>query len=148
MPNLRPLLDRAVAIREALIAAGHKGFDPETGADHVIDHIEIYRPRPVPSGVGARTLTLCPGFSYDRSPCGTGTSAKLAAMHARGQIQVGQEFHNQSICETDFVGVVLDTATVDGRAAVLPQVRGSAWITGMQKFVFDSDDPVAYGMTR
>lgn len=146
LSNLRELMDFAVRVREALAAAGHHGFDPATGEDQVIDHIEIYTPREVPSGVGARTLTLCPGMSYDRSPCGTGTSAKLAAMHARGTLAVGDEFHNQSICGTDFIGTVLEARDVDGRASILPQVRGSAYITGFQRFVFDSTDPLAFGM--
>lgn len=147
MANLRELMDFAVRVREALLADGHHGFDPETDASQTIDHIEIYSPRDVPTGVGARTLTLCPGMSYDRSPCGTGTSAKLAAMHARGILGVGDEFHNQSICGTDFVGTVLEATEVDGRASVVPQVRGSAYITGFQRFVFDQADPLVSGMS-
>ena len=146
MVNLRELMDFAVRVRAALIDAGHHGFDPDTGDPETIDHIEIYSSREVASGVGARTLTLCPGMSYDRSPCGTGTSAKLAAMHARGDLAVGEEFHNQSICGTDFVGTVLETKDVNGRPCVLPQVRGSAYITGFQRFVFDAADPLAFGM--
>ena len=91
-------------------------------------------------------MTLCPGTAYDRSPCGTGTSAKLAVMHARGKLATGEEFHNQSITGTEFVGTEIGETTVDGRPAVIPQVRGSAYITGFQQFVFDRDDPLAYGM--
>lgn len=146
MQNLRALLDFADRVRSALAAAGIAGFDPQTGMEQPIDHIEIYTERSVPDGVGARTLTLCPGMAYDRSPCGTGTSAKLASLHARGKLGVGEAFHNRSIVGTDFVGTVLEAADLDGRPSVLPQVRGSAYITGFQKFVFDEDDSLAYGL--
>ncbi|MCB9868999.1 MAG: proline racemase family protein [Planctomycetes bacterium] len=140
------LLQFADRVRTALLDAGEQGFHPTTAEPQVIDHIEIYAPRQVPEGVGARTLTLCPGMSYDRSPCGTGTSAKLAVMHARGQLAVGEQFHNQSICGTEFIGTVLEQVDVAGRQAVIPQVQGSAFITGFQQFVFDPLDPLAFGM--
>jgi proline racemase len=133
-------------VRSALAAAGITGFDPQTGMQQPIDHIEVCSERAVPDGVGALTMTLCPGMSYDRSPCGTGTSAKLATLHARGKLAVGEALHNRSIAGTDFVGTVLDAVERDGRATVLPQVRGSAYITGFQRFVFDAADPLAYGM--
>jgi proline racemase len=143
--NLRALLTAADQVRSALQGAGIVGFDPISGASQPVDHIEIYAHREVAEGVGARTLTLCPGMAYDRSPCGTGTSAKLAVLHARGRLAVGQRFFNQSIVGTEFVGTVLEETEVDGRPAVVPQVKGSAYITGFQQFVFDPDDPLVYG---
>ena len=145
MENLRELLSIADRVRDAIRDSGIEGFDPQNGAPEPIDHIEVYAPRSVDTGVGARTLTLCPGTAYDRSPCGTGTSAKLAVLHARGKLSVGEPFFNQSIVGTEFVGTVVDETEVGGRPAVVPQVRGSAYITGFQQFVFDPDDPLVHG---
>lgn len=146
MYNLQPLLQFADRVRTAVAVAGVNGFDPPTGTPQPVDHIEIFKPREVDDGIGAQTLTLCPGMEYDRSPCGTGTSAKLAVLHARGKLAVGDTFRNQSITGTEFVGRVVETATTDGRDVVIPEVRGSAYITGFQQFVFDPDDPLAFGM--
>ncbi len=145
MANLRPLMDIAEQVRNELIAGGVKGFDPQTGIEQVVDHIEIIGAREVPEGVGARTLTLCPGTAYDRSPCGTGTSAKLAALHARGKLVVGQQLHNMSITGTEFLGTVVAETTVGEYAAIIPQVRGSAYVTGHQRFLFDPRDPLVHG---
>jgi proline racemase len=146
MANLRRLMDVATCVRTALDEAGVHGFDPQTGEAHLVDHIEIIGSREVPDGLGARTLTLCPGTAYDRSPCGTGTSAKLAAMHARGKLAMGQELHNQSITGTEFIGQVVGETTVGEHAAVIPQVRGAAYVTGYQRFVFDPHDPLVHGV--
>lgn len=145
MANLRRLMDIAEQVRNELIAAGVKGFDPQTGSEQVVDHIEIIEAREVPEGVGARTLTLCPGTAYDRSPCGTGTSAKLAALHARGKIAVGQQLHNMSITGTEFLGTVVAETTVGRHAAIIPEVRGSAYLMGHQRFLFDPRDPLVHG---
>jgi proline racemase len=146
MANLRVLMGIATHVRDALKDAGVEGFDPQTGEAQNVDHIEIIGSRDVPDGLGARTLTLCPGTAYDRSPCGTGTSAKLAALHARGKIAVGEELRNQSITGTEFIGRVVGETTVGDYAAVIPQVRGSAYITGHQRFVFDPHDPLVHGL--
>lgn len=146
MANLRQLMDVATHVRAALAEAGVQGFDPQTGATSVVDHIEIIGSRDVADGLGATTLTLCPGTAYDRSPCGTGTSAKLAAMHARGKLTVGQRLHNRSITGTEFVGTVVRETAVGEHPAVIPQVRGSAYVTGYQRFVFDANDPLVHGV--
>ena len=69
----------------------------------------------------------------------------MAVLHARGKLSVGEPFFNQSIVGTEFVGTVVDETEVGGRPAVVPQVRGSAYITGFQQFVFDPDDPLVHG---
>src|SRR5690606_15277543 len=108
---LPELMARATAVRAALEAQGIAGFDPHTGERHAIDHVEVFRALPGP-GHRARTLTLCPGSAYDRSPCGTGTSAKLAVLCARGELRDGDAFVNESILGTEFTARVVGTADV------------------------------------
>jgi proline racemase len=91
-------------------------------------------------------MTLCPGWAFDRSPCGTGTSAKLATLHARGELAVSGVLRNQSILGTMFEGRILRETRVGDHAAIIPSVRGSAWVTGMQEFILDPADPLAHGL--
>lgn len=85
--------------------------------------------------------------ALDRSPCGTGTSARMAALHARGQLAIGEEFRHRSIIGSEFVGTLTGTTEVSGRAAVLPTVTGRAWITGRAQWSLDESDPFPYGYT-
>ncbi|QFR01643.1 hypothetical protein F9278_41825 [Streptomyces phaeolivaceus] len=91
-------------------------------------------------------VVISPGF-IDRSPCGTGTSARLALMHARGEIAVGQPFVHESILGTTFTANIEDTATVGDYPAVVPRVGGQAWITSLQQMVVDPTDPFPTGFT-
>jgi proline racemase len=95
--------------------------------------------------VGSRALTLCPGAAYDRSPCGTGTSAKLAVLCAKGSLEVGQSFVSESVIGTRFLARAVSTTKVGPFEAIVPEVEGSAWITGFQNFVIDPDDPCRFG---
>lgn len=81
----------------------------------------------------------------DRSPCGTGTSAKLAAMYARGELGIGEEFVYESITGSLFKGKIVKEVELDGYRAVIPQITGSAYITGMNTWILDEDDPLEYG---
>ena len=143
MENLAKLTSFADALRAAVGAAGLTGFDPETGDPLVIDHIEVFESAGERSG---RTFTLCPGIAYDRSPCGTGTSAKLALLHARGEMRVGDVLTNRSIVGTAFTGTILAETEAAGRPAIVPAIRGSAWITAFPRFVFDAADPLVWGI--
>lgn len=94
------------------------------------------------------TLKNCVVFGQgqvDRSPCGTGTSAKMATLFAKGQLKKDEEFVYESILGTLFYGKVIDEAKVGEFDAVIPQVSGSAWITGFNHFVIDETDPVKHG---
>jgi proline racemase len=91
-------------------------------------------------------LTLCPGLAYDRSPCGTGTSAKMAALWAKGELRLGETFVNESIIGTRFRGRLLAEVDAHGHRAVVPEIEGSAWITGHHRFVFDRGDPLRKGI--
>lgn len=96
-------------------------------------------------GADTRSATIIhPGW-IDRSPCGTGTSARMAQLHARGDLAVGQEFVNESLIGTRFEGVLTGEAEVASRPAVLPVIQGRAWITGMGQYTLDPTDPFPEG---
>jgi proline racemase len=85
--------------------------------------------------------------AIDRSPCGTGTSARMAVMHARGQLQIGQEFRHESVTDTVFIGRLVETAQLGDVAAVVPEITGHGWITGFANYVLDPSDPFPTGFT-
>ncbi len=85
--------------------------------------------------------------ALDRSPCGTGTCAKMATLWARGELGLGDDFVHEGILGTRFTGRLLREARVGDRAAVVPTISGSAWITGFADYVLDIDDPFPEGFT-
>ena len=88
--------------------------------------------------------SIHPGW-LDRSPCGTGTSAKLAQLHARGELDVGEEFVNRSVIGTRFGARIVEETEVAGLPAVVPEISGRAWITAMGQYLLDPDDPFPAG---
>jgi len=133
--NLPRLLAAAAAIREALTSAGITG---EHGA--AIDHVELLGPAAEPGNHG-RNFVLCPGLAWDRSPCGTGTSAKLACLHADGKVAEGQVWRQESLIGSVFAGW-LDT--VEGQ--LLPHIQGRAHITAEATLILAPNDPFAFGL--
>jgi proline racemase len=89
-------------------------------------------------------MAIYPGW-FDRSPCGTGTSARLAQLHTRGEITVGDELVNESFIGSRFYGRILEETEIKGVPAVIPQITGRAWITGTAQYVIDPDDPFPEG---
>jgi proline racemase len=85
--------------------------------------------------------------AIDRSPCGTGTSARMATLHARGRLAVGEDFRHEGILGTVFTGRLLEETRIGERAAVVPQITGQAWITGIANYVVDPTDPFPDGFT-
>ena len=85
--------------------------------------------------------------ALDRSPCGTGTCARMAALYARGQLAIGEKFSHRSIIGSEFVGELTGTTTIGPYAAVLPTITGSAWVTGYSRWVLDETDPFPAGYT-
>ncbi len=85
--------------------------------------------------------------SIDRSPCGTGTCAKMAVLHAKGQLTRGQPFHHESVLGTLFTGEIVDEVTVGDRTAIVPTLSGQGWITGFGQYVMDPTDPFQQGFT-
>lgn len=143
--HLPVLLQAATAIREALVREGVRGVHPENGAEELVDHVKLFVDLDGPEP-GSRALTLCPGVAYDRSPCGTGTSAKLAVLHAKGGLEVGEWFVSESVLRTRFRARVASTTRVGEFTAIVPEIEGSAWITGLPNFVFDPEDPCVHGI--
>jgi len=85
--------------------------------------------------------------AIDRSPCGTGTCARMAVLHAKGQLPLNQDFHHEGILGTIFTGRLLEETQVGEYPAVLPTLTGQAWITGISNYVIDADDPFPEGFT-
>lgn len=83
----------------------------------------------------------------DRSPCGTGTSAKMATLHARGLLEVGEEFRHESVTGTVFTGRIVETTTLGDVPAIVPEITGHGWITGFANYVLDPSDPFPEGLT-
>jgi proline racemase len=83
----------------------------------------------------------------DRSPCGTGTCARMAAMHARGELGIGAEFRHESVIGTVFTGRLVETVRLGEVTAVVPEITGHAWITGFASYVVDPTDPFPAGFT-
>lgn len=123
------------AIRQALRDNGVAGADGEE-----IDHVELYGPSQLP-GVDSRNFVLCPGKAYDRSPCGTGTSAKLACLYADGKIREGQTWKQESIVGSVFEGSV---KVRDGK--VHPSIKGAAFVNAEAELVLDPRDPLCMGI--
>ena len=133
--NVERLTDVTWAIREALVRNRITG---KNGAE--IDHIEIFGP-PIRPDADSRNFVLCPGRAYDRSPCGTGTSAKLACLHADGKLEAGDVWRQESNGGTVFEGWV---DVVGGE--VRPTIRGRAFVNAEATLVLDEDDPFCWGI--
>lgn len=134
--NRRDLVDAAAAVRDSLRAAGITGENGE-----IIDHIEFFS-RPHDRANSSRNFVLCPGASFDRSPCGTGTSAKLACLYADGAMAAGEEWRQEGILGTVFTG----SFDVNGGGHILPKITGRAWVTSESTLIFNVDDPFSAGI--
>jgi proline racemase len=119
---------------------------PENPDIHTINQTLFAAPiREAAGGQHARNAVVVSPGRLDRSPCGTGTCARLAVMHARGQIKVGETFVHESILGTEFVGTVVDVTRVGELPAIRPAITGSAWITAFHQYVLDPSDPFPNG---
>jgi proline racemase len=124
------------AIQDAIRAQGITGAN---GGD--IDHVEISAP-PGRADADCRNYVLCSGGEYDRSPCGTGTSAKMATLHARGDLAFGELWRQEGIAGGLFTGW-LSRGAGD---ALMPHIRGTAFVTGEATLRFDPADPFRHGI--
>ena len=123
-----------------LAALGPAGVTGRDGGE--VDHVELFG-APERADADSRNFVLCPGLAYDRSPCGTGTSAKLAALAAGGKLAAGELWRQESITGSLFTAWY--AAGTDG--TILPRIRGRAFITGRAQLVFDPADPFRTGFT-
>ena len=110
-----------------------------------VDLVEFYGPTPNPDKADLRNVVVFGEGQADRSPCGTGTSAKLATLHHWGEIKVGEEFKYESFIGSIFKGVIKETAKVGEYDAVVPMITGSCYLTGFGTYLIDQDDPLKYG---
>ncbi len=133
--NIPELTQAALAIKRALVKEGVTGRD---GAE--IDHIEIFGRSP--TGADSRNFVLCPGSAYDRSPCGTGTSAKLACLAAHGELAPGVDFVQESVIGSRFTGRYRQG---EG-GTILPSITGRAWVTAEATLLRDPTDPFPNGI--
>ena len=135
MRNLTELTDYASRVRNALSANNITGKDRAE-----IDHIELFSST---TDADSRNFVLCPGIEYDRSPCGTGTSAKLACLYADGKLKECQVWRQESITGTVFEGMVRKEGE-----KIIPIIRGSAFITAELDLILDSEDPLRFGIQK
>lgn len=133
--NVDVLTDFTWKIRTELAVNGITGAN---GAE--IDHIELFA-APHNADNHSRNFVLCPGKAYDRSPCGTGTSAKMACMVAAGKLKSGEVWRQEGILDTVFEGHV---RIEDG--AIIPSIKGSAYVTAESTLLFDVEDPFRNGI--
>jgi 4-hydroxyproline epimerase len=134
--NVEALTNFAWRIRQAVNRAGITG---DTG--HEIDHVELFGP-PHRDDADSKNFVLCPGKAYDRSPCGTGTSARLACLAADGVLQEGDAWRQESVLGSLFEGRVVKK--MDGR--IVPSITGSAFVYSQAKLIFDPRDPFRMGI--
>ena len=108
-----------------------------------MDHVEIFGPPSDSLIADSKNFVMCPGGEYDRSPCGTGTSAKLACLYDSGKLKEGETWRQAGILDTVFEGQVIHSE--DG--SIVPSVRGSAWVNGQYELILDPSDPFRYGIS-
>jgi 4-hydroxyproline epimerase len=137
LDNIEPLSEFAWAVRQVLTLRGITGPKGET-----IDHIELFSPSKL-SGMDSKNFVLCPGKAYDRSPCGTGTSAKMACLYADGKLKEGQTWRQESIVGSVFQGCV----ALRGEK-IIPSIRGSAYVTSEADLILDPRDPFSTGIRK
>lgn len=137
LKNVEALTEFTWAVRVAL---RHAGITGKSGQE--IDHIELFAPSKI-SGVNSKNFVLCPGKAYDRSPCGTGTSAKLACLYADGKLREGQVWKQESIVGSVFEGSI---QVRDGQ--VYPRIKGAAFVSAEGELVLDPRDPFCHGIRR
>ena len=135
LADAHALTDFCRAVKAALVEQGVTGAQ---GAE--IDHIELTSPSPM-DGLDGRNFVLCPGDAYDRSPCGTGTSAKLACLFDKGKLREGEIWKQESITGSVFEGQIAREG-----ALLRPTITGSAFVNAQATLILDSRDPLCWGI--
>src|SRR6185437_13359676 len=137
--NSSALIEAGLELMSAVPEPVHPENETIRGCHHV-----IWTDEPAAGADGRAATAIHPGW-VDRSPCGTGTSARMAQRHARGWLALGDPFVHESIIGTRFTGRLVGETTVGGRPAVIPEITGRAWITGTASYVLDPTDPFPSG---
>jgi proline racemase len=137
------ILQAGLALMDAINTSEQRPVHPLEPSFHSVHHVYLAAPGST-AAHSRHAMAIHPGW-FDRSPCGTGTSARMAQLHARGELALGAEFVNESYIGTRFVGRLVGQTEVAGRPAVVPTVTGRAWITGTAQFFLDPTDPFPRG---
>lgn len=135
LSNLDRLLEVTRRIKQALLDGGIRGPNGEE-----LDHVELFAPAD-PAQADSRNFVLCPGGAYDRSPCGTGTSAKLACLAAAGKLAPGEIWRQESV-----IGSVFEASYERRGDQIIPRITGRAWVCGAGKLLFSPRDPFQQGI--
>jgi proline racemase len=138
----RDIVEAGLAIMTAINAQAPPHHPEIAGLDHC-HHVEFIAPGS-DATLSRHAMAIFPGW-FDRSPCGTGTSARMAELHSRGELPLDTDFVNESFIGSRFIGRLVAETTVDGRPAVVPTVTGRAWITGRAEYLLDPGDPFPDG---
>ena len=141
LENLDKLIELGTMIKRA---ANEKVqvIDPQSGEQGRIELVEIYDERLTPP----KNIVVFGAGQFDRSPCGTGTSAKMALLYSQGKLKVGEEYRYRSIIDTEFIGKIAGEAAVGPYRAVVPEITGSAYVTGIGQLILDRSDPFKEGL--
>ncbi|GAA0920076.1 proline racemase family protein [Nonomuraea longicatena] len=146
LPFDRAAKDEILAAGLATMAAVNAADEPVHPEDERIRGCHhVYFAAPGSTAAHSRhAMAIHPGW-FDRSPCGTGTSARMAQLHSRGELPLATDFVNESFIGTRFVGRALEETTVGGRPAIVPSITGRAWVTGTAQYFLDPRDPFPEG---
>ncbi|WP_329359278.1 proline racemase family protein [Streptomyces sp. NBC_01483] len=136
------ILSAGLAIMDAINTSAPPKHPQIDGVDHC-HHVEFIAPGS-DAGHSRHAMAIHPGW-FDRSPCGTGTSARMAELHARGELALHHDFVNESFIGSRFTGRLVGETTVGGLPAVLPTITGRAWVTGIGQYMLDPTDPYPAG---
>lgn len=140
--NQDELLRAGLSIMDA-INASDEPVHPERPDIRGCHHVYLQAPGSTAEH-SRHAMAIHPGW-FDRSPCGTGTSARMAQLHARGELALGADFVNESYIGSRFIGRLIEQTEVAGRPAVIPTITGRAWITGTAQYFLDPTDPFPKG---
>tara|TARA_R110001632_G_scaffold5980_3_gene24244 strand:+ start:2824 stop:3831 length:1008 start_codon:yes stop_codon:yes gene_type:complete len=139
------LVQYSQEIREKInLKYPHKFIHPENPTINGVSHIE-WTGNTISPDATARNAVFYGDKAIDRSPCGTGTSARMAQWHAKGKLKVGDEFIHESFIGSQFVGKVEEETTLAGKVAIIPSIKGWAQVYGYNNIIIDDDDPYAHG---
>jgi proline racemase len=140
--NKEAILAAGLQVMAAINDAGEP-VHPENPEIRGCHHVQFLAPDATAQH-SRHAMAIYPGW-FDRSPCGTGTSARLAQLHTRGEIKVGDDFINESFIGSRFTGTIVEETTAGGLPAVIPRITGRAWITGTAQYMIDPTDPFPEG---
>lgn len=140
--NKQRILDAGLAVMAAINDEACP-VHPENPQINVCHHVQFLAPGS-DAKFSRHAMVIHPGW-FDRSPCGTGTSARMAQLHARGELPLHAEFVNESFIGTRFVGALVEETSVGGVPAVVPTITGRAWVTGTAQYMLDPADPFPEG---